>query len=199
MLKILVVNDVFPNTNNRTTILLKNITEELSKKIEIKCEAITEAYPNVSPFPEYVPEVFGQEDPLRSKYPIQVLSSAAHYFIGDSFQSVPRHQAMQSRPTVEMSTQDAKKRDIKDGDLVKLYNDKGETYCYAVIIDGLLDGVCATQKQFKGSNTPSGLNVNVLNSEMLTDFGMSPTFYSVLAEIEKASEEMVKNAVKQGV
>ena len=36
MLKILVVNDVFPNTNNRTTILLKNITEELSKKIEIK-------------------------------------------------------------------------------------------------------------------------------------------------------------------
>ena len=34
---------------------------------------------------------------------------------------------------------------------------------------------------------------------MLTDFGKSPTFYSVLVEIEKASEEMTKKAIKQGV
>jgi len=187
------------STNSKRRDFLNNGWETPSKKIEIKCEAITEAYPDVSPFPEYVPEVYGQEDPLRSKFPIQVLSSASHYFIGDSFQSVPRLQAMQSRPTVELSINDANDRGIKDGDLVKLYNDNGETYCYAVIIDGLLDGVCATQKQFKGSNTPSGLNVNVLNSEMLTDFGMSPTFYSVLVEIEKASDEMVENAIKQGV
>ena len=53
-----------------------------------------------------------------------------------------------------------------------------------------------TQKQFKGSNTPGGLNVNNLNSEMLTDFGLSPTFYSVLVEIEKASEEMKQQALK---
>ena len=33
---------------------------------------------------------------------------------------------------------------------------------------------------------------------MLTDFGKSPTFYSVLVEIEKASEEMCKEAIKQG-
>ena len=106
---------------------------------------------------------------------------------------------MQSRPTVEISLGDAKVRGIEDGDLVRLYNDNGETYCQAVLIEGLLDGVCATQKQFKGSNTPGGLNVNNLNSEMLTDFGKSPTFYSVLVEIEKASEEMTKKAIKQGV
>ena len=64
---------------------------------------------------------------------------------------------MMSRPTVEMSVNDAKERGIEDGDLVRLYNDRGETYCYAVIINGLLDGVCATQKQFKGSNTPGGV------------------------------------------
>ncbi len=99
---------------------------------------------------------------------------------------------MMSRPTVEMSVNDAKERGIEDGDLVRLYNDRGETYCYAVVIKGLLDGVCATQKQFKGSNTPGGINVNALNSEMLTDFGMSPTFYSCLAEIEKADPETTK-------
>ena len=33
-------------------------------------------------------------DPNKEKFPIQVLSSASHYFIGDSFQSVPRLQAI---------------------------------------------------------------------------------------------------------
>lgn len=163
-----------------------------SKKIEIFSQTLADE--GQDPLPTYNPEVEGQEDPKRKDYPIQVLSSAAHYFIGDSFQSVPRLQAMMSRPTVEMSANDAKDRGIEDGDLVRLYNDRGETYCYAVIIDGLLDGVCATQKQFKGSNTPGGVNVNALNSEMLTDFGMSPTFYSCLAEIEKADPDTTKKA-----
>lgn len=163
-----------------------------SKKIEIFSQTLADE--GQDPLPTYNPEVEGQEDPKRKDYPIQVLSSAAHYFIGDSFQSVPRLQAMMSRPTVELSVNDAKERGIEDGDLVRLYNDRGETYCYAVIIKGLLDGVCATQKQFKGSNTPGGVNVNVLNSEMLTDFGLSPTFYSCLAEIEKADPETTKKA-----
>ena len=163
-----------------------------SKKIEIFSQTLADE--GQDPLPTYNPEIEGQEDPKRKDYPIQVLSSAAHYFIGDSFQSVPRLQAMMSRPTVEMSVNDAEERGIEDGDLVRLYNDRGETYCYAVVIKGLLDGVCATQKQFKGSNTPGGVNVNVLNSEMLTDFGLSPTFYSCLAEIEKADPETTKKA-----
>ena len=164
-----------------------------SKKIEIFSQTLADE--GQDPLPTYNPEVEGQEDPKRDKFPIQVLSSAAHYFIGDSFQSVPRLQAMMSRPTVEMSVNDAKERGIEDGDLVRLFNDRGETYCYAVMIKGLLDGVCATQKQFKGSNTPSGVNVNALNTEMLTDFGNSPTFYSCLAEIEKADPATTKQAL----
>ncbi len=95
---------------------------------------------------------------------------------------------MASRPTVELNPDDAKYRGIRDGDLCRLFNDRGETFAYAVIIDGLLPGVCGTQKQFKGSNTPGGINANALNSEMLTDFGMAPTYYSCLAEIQKVSE-----------
>ena len=147
--------------------------------------------------PSYVPEIEGQEDPKRKKYPLQILSSASHYFIGDSFQSVPRLQAMMSRPTVELNPKEAKARGLEDGDLCRLYNDRGETYAYLVIIEGHVDGICSTQKQFKGSNTPGGVNVNALNTEMLTDFGTSPTFYSVLCEIEKASEDMRIKALLQ--
>jgi len=163
-----------------------------STKIEILSEALTAEYPDQDPLPTYVPEIEGQEDPLRAKYPIQVLSPATHHFIGDSFQIVPRLQAMTSRPTVELSPEDAAQRGVKDGDLVRLYNDRGETYCFAVIVEGMLSGMCAAQKQYKGSNTPGGLNANALNSERLTDFGRSPTFYSCLAEIEKVADEKAK-------
>ena len=159
-----------------------------SKKIEIFCQALTDEYPDQDPMPIYVPEVEGQEDPKRAQYPLQVLSPASHTFIGSSFQKVPRLHAMMSRPTLEMSQVDASARGIEDGDLVRVYNDRGQTFCHAVIIDGLLPGVVGTQKQINGSNTAGGSNVNALNSEMLTDFGRSPTFYSCLAEVEKVDE-----------
>jgi predicted molibdopterin-dependent oxidoreductase YjgC len=101
-----------------------------------------------------------------------------------------------SRPTVEINPKDAKKRGINDGDLCRIYNDRGETFAHAVIIEKLLPGVCNTQKQFKGSNTYGGVNVNALNTEMLTDFGNSPTFYSCLAEIELANDEVKKRILE---
>ena len=160
-----------------------------SKKIEIYSKTIEDL--GQDPMPCHHPEMEGQEDhETRRRYPLQVLSSATHYFIGHSFQPVERLQAMMSRPTVEICPSDAEERGIKEGDLVRLYNSRGETYCYAVIVDGLLSGVCATQKQFKGSRTPGGVNANALNTEVLTDFGMSPTFYSALVEIEKVQDPL---------
>jgi len=94
---------------------LKNGWPTPSKKIEILCEALTKEYPDVDPLPAYVPEISGQEDPIRSKYPLQVISSAGHHFIGSSFQHVPRLQAMMSRPPLSQP-EEASKRDLKDGD-----------------------------------------------------------------------------------
>ncbi len=162
-------------------------------KIQIYCDELKEL--GQDPLPTYVPEMEGQEDPKRAHYPLQVLSSASHYFIGNSFQTVERLQAMQSRPTIEICPLEAERRKIKDDDLCRLYNERGETYGYAVIIEGMLPGIVGTQKQIKGSNTPGGLNVNALNTEILTDIGFAPTFYSVLAEIEKASDEMCRAAL----
>ena len=127
------------------------------------------------------------------KYPLQVLSTATHHFIGDSFQHVRRLAAMQSRPTVEINTQDAKARGIGDDDLCRLFNDRGETFAYAIVTDAIIPGVLGTNKQYRGSATPGGVNMNALNSQKLTDFGNSPTFYSVLAEIERVGDDVHRN------
>ena len=93
---------------------------------------------------------------------------------------------MASRPTIEMSSEDASKRKIKDGDLCKIYNDVGETYAHAVIIDSMLEGVASTQKQYKGSLIKNCVNANALNTQEVTDMGDGPIFYTVLAQIKKA-------------
>ena len=54
-------------------------------RIQIWSEGI--AAEGLDPLPKYEPEIEGQEDPKRSLFPLQVLSNASHYFIGDSFQN----------------------------------------------------------------------------------------------------------------
>ena len=75
---------------------------------------------------------------------------------------------------------------IKDGDLCKIYNDVGETYAHAIIIDSMLEGVASTQKQYKGSLIQNGVNANALNTQEVTDMGDGPIFYTVLAQIKRA-------------
>ncbi len=162
-----------------------------SGKIQFYVEALEAE--GCNPWPSYLPEKEGLANKeLTKKYPLQVISSATHHFIGGSFQQVPRLVAMQSRPTVEINAADAAARGIADDDLCRLYNDRGETYAYAVITDGIIPGVLGTQKQLRGTSTPGGVNANALSSEGVTDFGHSPVFYSVLAEIEKVAGNQVR-------
>ncbi|MGH8672220.1 MAG: molybdopterin-containing oxidoreductase family protein [Burkholderiales bacterium] len=166
---------------------LKNGWPTASKKVEIISETLRDLDEGLLPM--YKPEKEGHTNlEARKKYPVQVLSPATHYFIGDSFQHVPRLQDMMSRPTFEISAADAAQRGIQDGDLVRAWNDRGETYAYALIVQGLREGVMGAQKQFMGSRTPGGTNMNSLNTSEETKCGGGPRFYSVLCQIEKVAD-----------
>jgi len=156
-----------------------------SGKIEIWSEAL--AKQGVDPLPMHLPEAEGFESAeIRKTYPLQVISAATHYFIGASFQHVPRLQEMTARPTFELSPEDAAARGIGDGDDCRLFNDRGEVFGYARIVPGLLPGVVGAQKQLQGSKMRNGVNVNALVSQRESDMGHGPVFYSTLAQIEKS-------------
>jgi anaerobic selenocysteine-containing dehydrogenase len=158
-----------------------------SGKIEIYSAALAEQ--GLDPLPAHVPARESFEDlEGRRRFPLQVISAATHYFIGASFQHVPRLQEMTARPTFELSPADARVRGIGDGDLCRLYNDRGETFGYARLVPGLLEGVLGAPKQLQGSRMANGLNVNALTSQDVADMGGGPVFYSTLAEIEKVAD-----------
>jgi anaerobic selenocysteine-containing dehydrogenase len=157
-----------------------------SGKIEIYSEALRDL--GVDPLPAHVDETEGLSSAAASgRYPLQVISAATHYFIGASFQHVPRLQEMMARPTFEVSAADAMARGIENGDYCRLYNDRGEVFGHALIIDGLLRGVIGAQKQLQGSRQRGGVNVNALVSQREADMGRGPVFFSTLAEIEKVT------------
>jgi hypothetical protein len=62
-----------------------------------------------------------------------------------------------------------------------LFNDRGESFGYAELIDGLLPGTVGAQKQLGG--------INNLCAARLSDMGAAPVYYSTLAEIERAAPD----------
>jgi anaerobic selenocysteine-containing dehydrogenase len=160
-----------------------------SGKIEIYSEALAKL--GLDPLPMHLPEQEGFESlEAKKTFPLQVISAATHYFIGASFQHVPRLQQMLARPTFEVSAEDAKARGIEDGDYCRLFNDRGEVFGHALIVDGLLPGVIGAQKQLQGSKMQGGVNVNALTSQRESDMGRGPVFYSTLAQLEKVTGDV---------
>lgn len=158
-----------------------------SGKIEIYSESMARL--GIDPLPAHLPETEGLGAAVQDpQYPLQVLSAATHYFIGASFQHVPRLQEMMSRPSFELSPADALARGIETGDYCRLYNHRGETFGYALVVEGLLPGVIGAQKQLQGSKMKNGVNVNALTSQQEADMGRGPVFYSTMAQIEKTIE-----------
>ncbi|HTS55648.1 MAG TPA: molybdopterin-dependent oxidoreductase [Burkholderiales bacterium] len=158
-----------------------------SGKIEIYCETLAKL--GLDPLPTHLVEREGFEDAeLRRAFPLQVISAATHYFIGATFQHVSRLQEMTARATFELSPDDARSRGIVDGDLCRLYNARGETFGYALVVEGLLPGVVGAPKQLQGSRMRNGVNLNALTSQEIADMGGGPVFYSTLAQIEKVAD-----------
>jgi anaerobic selenocysteine-containing dehydrogenase len=85
---------------------------------------------------------------------------------------------------LEMSETDAAPRLIADGDMVDVFNRRGQITLKARIMTTVRPGlVCARLDWAKLSE--GGVNVNVLTSDRLTDMGAGATFYSALVEVQR--------------
>jgi anaerobic selenocysteine-containing dehydrogenase len=87
-----------------------------------------------------------------------------------------------------MHPQDAASRGIVDGDVVKVFNDRGIYHCKARLNQrarlGVVNGLGVWWRKL-GLN---GTNVNELTSQNLTDLGRAPVFYDCLVEVGRDSQ-----------
>lgn len=136
--------------------------------------------------PEFVPprESRASAPELAERYPLALISPAAHAFLNSSFANLPKHLRQEKRPFVEIHPADAAARNIKDGDTVRAYNERGSCELSAVVTTRARAGVVVSPSVWWNKLSPGGVNINQLTSQALTDMGGGATFYDALVEIE---------------
>jgi anaerobic selenocysteine-containing dehydrogenase len=133
--------------------------------------------------PDYLPN---HETPQPgSRYPLAMISPPARHFLNSSFANLKSLRSIEREPVLEIHPQDAKARGIADGDLVRVFNDRGEHHCRAVVGERARPGVVNGLGIWWRKDGPNGTNVNELTSQRLTDMGQAPTFYDCAVEVVK--------------
>ena len=152
-----------------------------SGKAELYNESLKAA--GLDPVAEFIPPSESRNGSARESFPLELLARKADNFLNSSFCNLPSVQEMEEVGLLEMSAGDAAARGIKEGDRVRVFNQRGDILLRARVDGTVGAGVVAARLSWaKLSATRS--NINVLTSEKLTDMGNSATFYSVLVEVE---------------
>jgi trimethylamine-N-oxide reductase (cytochrome c) len=156
--------------------------------------------------PRYIDSWEGHKSPLADKYPLQLLSPHPRFSFHThydkhtpSLDDIPGHRIKidgYAYWPARLNPDDAEKRGIKDGDIVKLYNDRAKGVLCAAVVTGRVrpgvihayasSGVYDPFEPGEPNSIDRGGCVNMLTSSKLISQnapGMAPN--SCLIEIEK--------------
>jgi anaerobic selenocysteine-containing dehydrogenase len=152
-----------------------------------KCELYSprQAALGQDPLPTYTPP---HEDPqtrpeLAARYPLQLVCPPAPSFLNSTFVNIEALRRMAGEPTVEIHPDDAAARGIRDGQPVRVCNDRGGFRARAVVGATVKAGVVVTQGIWWNKYTADGVNCNATTSTRLTDLGGGATFFDNLVEV----------------
>lgn len=148
-----------------------------------KCEFFSQrlAAAGQDGLPDHVPN----HEPLGSNpaYPLAMISPPARNFLNSSFVNVGSLRESEGEPLLEMHTSDAAARGLSDGQIVRVFNQRGEYRCKLAVSERARPSVVNGLGVWWRKYGLSGTNVNQLTSQKLTDLGHGPTFYDCLVEV----------------
>jgi anaerobic selenocysteine-containing dehydrogenase len=143
----------------------------------------------LDPLPTYLPpyESVASNPELASRYPLAMISPPARNFLNSTFVNVKSLRSAEGEPHLDIHPDDASARAIADGDMVRIFNDRGTFIAKARVTDkaraGLVVGLSVWWKKL----ARDGKNANEVTSQQLTDMGRAPTFYDTLVQVERVA------------
>ncbi len=156
-----------------------------SGKIELYSERALNL--GLSPVPVHVSLIEGPES-RSSEYSLTLISPPHHGILNSTFGNLPSIQELSGEPYLEIHPEDAKKRLIKDEDLVIAYNSRGKCILRAKVIESVLRGVVVAPGVWWLDSYQEGFGINSLTPDRLSDMGKGATFFSNLVEVRRANE-----------
>jgi anaerobic selenocysteine-containing dehydrogenase len=151
-----------------------------------RCEFFSErlARQGLDGLPDHVPnhEVRG----TSARYPLAMISPPARNFLNSTFVNLESLRDIEGEPLLEIDPADAAERGIADGQVVRVFNERGEYHCKARVTARARPGVVNGLGIWWRKLGIAGTNVNQVTSQRLTDLGRGPTFYDCLVDVQPA-------------
>jgi len=159
-----------------------------SGKIEIYSQQIAElGNPNLPPIPKYLETWEGLKDPLTSKYPLQLITTHTKRRAHSQFETLPWLRELEDH-AISIARVDAEARGIAMGDLVRVFNDRGQMTIPARVTERIMPGVVDVPQGAWYAPNESGLDTggcaNVLTKDEPSPAGALPS-NTALVEVEK--------------
>ncbi|EIT86658.1 molybdopterin cofactor oxido-reductase [Fictibacillus macauensis ZFHKF-1] len=148
-----------------------------SGKIELYSETMKQdGYP---PLPTYIP--LKEEN---GKHELLFIPGPNHNYLNSTFNNNATHQTLEKEAVVYLNKTDAAKKNIVDGEMIRIWNERGECYLKASVGEHVLPGVAVTQGLYREAPGTKQL-VNALTPDRLADMGGGATFFSGRVSIDK--------------
>ena len=143
---------------------------------------------DIPAIPKYIPVAEGPHDPLREKYPLQCIGHHTKRRVHSTFDNMPWLEEVEPQ-RLWLNPQDASARGIKDGDLVKVFNDRGTVLVRVKVTPRVIPGVCDLPQGAWYSPDAKGVDqrgcINTLTTWKPTALAWGNPQHTNLVQVEK--------------
>ncbi|WP_145044451.1 molybdopterin-dependent oxidoreductase [Paenibacillus xylanexedens] len=157
-----------------------------SGKIELYSETMEQR--GLPPLPTYRTSLEGYDGErpasVTDEYPLMFVSPPNHNFLNSSFANTQKHQRLEKMPMLQIHPEDAARRNVEEGDMVLVWNERGQIELTAKITEAMLPGTVISQGLWWDGEGKKQ-RVNTLTSNRLSDMGNGATFFSATVEVKR--------------
>jgi anaerobic selenocysteine-containing dehydrogenase len=150
-----------------------------------KCEFYSEtlATSGLPALPDHFPPIHPDDE--NARFPLNLISpKSSGYFLNSSHANQKRHLAMEKEPLLSINPADAEKREIREGDWVKIFNESGRMIMKANVTGSILAGIVSIPHGWWPSKMEGGSSANALTPDGLSDQGGGSNFHDARVEVE---------------
>ena len=157
-----------------------------------KCELYSAALERqgVDPLPFYNPPAELADEALAGRFPLAFISPPARHFLNSSFANLARFREFEREPHLDMHPDDAAARGIREGDRVRVFNDRGGYTLKARVNGKPRRGVVVAPSVWWKKYARDGGNANNVTSQRTTDLGGGATFYDCRVQVERVDASL---------
>ncbi|MGH9286872.1 MAG: molybdopterin-containing oxidoreductase family protein [Acidimicrobiales bacterium] len=130
-------------------------------------------------------EGVGGEHDLTRRFPLVLMTPKTHTrFLNTSYSHLPKHGPAEGGPFAELDPADAASRGITEGDMVRVWNDRGSLTLKARVGARLRPGIVAVPFGWWSDQHGDRGTANSLTNDTLTDWGGGVAYGSTRVEVD---------------